>query len=183
MRLTNLVILFLVIHMIGCQAKRINNQISFEKVQQLLPGNDTQEVVSRKLGSPTQKELNKSSQLETWLYDDQKSGYQRLTITFSENKKILSILWLPHSGEPEADLEFIKGKFSQNSFTQKTIVSENPHTIEKSINYTSEKHGMSLLVEGAKETVVGIAFYDKSMRAPTNDETKTPPFTDYLIGK
>ncbi len=152
-----------------------NSNLHYDKILSLKIGTDTEGDIIKFLGAPT----NRSSKTDhyTFNFDDPKTGFQRLSLNFlKQNKKLLSILWIPH--ENEFTLQKAKSDFKDAHFKKVSEENSNPHMVLDIVNFVDENLGISIRYNNMSGSVEGISMFDVNTRIPaSSEEAKKTQFT------
>lgn len=154
----------------------VDNSLTYEKVRAFKVGVSKQADIFAALGSPTNQ--SEEPGRYTLIYDDPKTGAQRLSLTFAEDK-LSSILWVPYEGEKEFSLVNVKAEFKNASFKEVIENIKNPHLITLSaVSYVDEKSGVTIRFDRNQNYVEAIAIFDPKIRFPADSEKREQiPYT------
>lgn len=144
--------------------------LTFNAAKAMLNKYKNRDQVKNSLGEPSGVLLKGKQEL--WNYDEPGTGYQRLTFTFDEMKKLEAVFWIPRSGEPESELEKVFSHYPESRFqTVRTQEVSPPHSLNTETIYSDEKSTAIWYNDYAKR-VEGINWYLDDRRSPADSENK-----------
>jgi hypothetical protein len=143
--------------------------MEFAVAKSVLVKYKNQDQVKKAFGEPTRVLRRESKEL--WNYDEQGTGYQRLTLTFNEAKQLEAVLWIPRPGEPEGDLKGVFSHYPDSKFSPvKTQEVAPPHSLNTETIYSNGRSTAIWYNDHAKR-VEGVNWYIEDQRRPA-DSTK-----------
>ncbi len=89
-------------------------EFNFDQAASLILEERTQEEIEKRIGQPSQKILK--GKHEWWDYNEKGTDYQRLSLKFTKDKQLESVLWVPRPDEPESKLDGLFKHYPYNKF-------------------------------------------------------------------
>lgn len=166
-------LLILVILIFGVSCASFHSPQSYsEKLSEILDlqiGMATESDVHAILG-PSEERVERDGYY-TLNYNDPKTGYQRLSLNFGNDKILKGLLWIPYTGETEDTVEGAKSLFKDAHFVKTVTDLSSPHVISFADDYTDEKKGVIIRYVG--KSVEAIVKFDPSQRLPADSSKKS----------
>ena len=151
------------------------NNFTFSSIAALRVKETSQADASKIFGEPTKKIQSVHLPETAWIYNDSKTGHQRLSLVFDKSGKLFSILWLVTENDPEINIEVAKEKFPAANFLAKDAVWINPHAAPDERFYTDTDKGINITFRKARSEVGTISWYDTQ-----NKELNRQPATKWI---
>ncbi len=146
---------------------------SLKEIMEIVPGKSDQDDVQSMLGSADLVMQVPNSEDIAWIFKDKKSGHQKLSLVFNNQKILQSVLWLVNEDEPEIKLENSKNRFPSAKFIAQDAPWESSHAAPNERFYVDEKKGVSITFRKTRQEVESISWYNpnnksSAERKPTN---------------
>lgn len=135
------------------------DHFTLEKILSIVPDKSDLDSVQFKLGPPDMVMPIPNSDYTGWIFRDKKTGYQKLSLVFNNQKKVHSVLWLVGQDDPEIKLENSKKHFPNARFEAKDAPWENPHAAPNERFYVDNEKGISITVRTNRQEVESISWH------------------------
>jgi hypothetical protein len=144
------------------QAQRRN--FSLVEAMKIVPEKSDQNSIQSMLGPADLVMQIPDSDDIAWIFKDTKTGHQKLSLVFNNQKRLQSVLWLVSEDEPEIRLEISKKRFPDAKFVAKAAPWENPHAAPNEEFYVDDERGISITFRKTRQEVESISWYNPNLK-------------------
>ncbi len=153
--------------------QKSEGSFSLKEILKLVPGKSDQGSVQLMLGSADVVMQVPDSDDIAWIFRDKKTGHQKLSLVFNNQKKLQSVLWFVNENEPEIELEISKNRFPNSKFVVQDAAWDNSHSAPREQVFVDEKKGVAITFRKNRQDVESIAWYHPNIdpsegRKPAN---------------
>lgn len=137
-----------------------SKDLSLESVLKLTPNRSQQPEVRALLGDANQVLQIPGSNQTAWIFNEKRTGHQKLALTFDSERVLQAVLWSPSGQDEDFKLENSQKRFPAAHFSIEESPIQESHVASDERLYTDRRQGILIRFRKSRQQVESVSWYN-----------------------